>query len=588
MKDTLLTLLQQALTQLQQEGMLPEDFQPQLVLERTRDPAHGDFASNLAMLSAKVAKRNPREVAQAIVQALPAHPQVTKVEIAGPGFINFFISDSALTEVVGRILQQGAAFGRSDLGAGQKMQVEFVSANPTGPLHVGHGRGAAYGASVAALLDAVGFDIEREYYVNDAGRQMNILAASLWLRYLQACGETLVFPSNAYKGDYVQTYAQSLHARVGDQYRHASAAVFKEIPADEPQGGDKEAHIDALIARAQTLLGAEAYQEIFNLGLNAILQDIQQDLSEFRVTYENWFSELSLSTSGAIQTALDKLTSGGHTYQAEGALWFRSTAFGDDKDRCLVRDNGISTYFASDVAYLDHKLQRGFAKVLYVFGADHHGYIPRLQAACQALGHDLARLDFRLVQFAILYRGQERVQMSTRSGSFVTLRELRDDVGTDAARYYYVMRKADQHMDFDLELAKSQSKDNPVYYIQYAHARVCSVLRKLEASERLSALDTQQGLAHLTALESEYEKNLFSALNHYPEVLTRAAFAYEPHQIANYLQELASDFHTYYNAVKVLDEDAQVRNARLCLSLAVRQVLANGLSLIGVEAPEEM
>ncbi|MDX1320751.1 MAG: arginine--tRNA ligase, partial [Oceanospirillum sp.] len=350
--------------------------------------------------------------------------------------------------------------------------------------------------------------------------------------------------------------------------------------------GDKEAHIDGLIAQAKALLGTETYEQVFDIALEDIRGDIEQDLGEFGVRYQEWFSERSLTRGGDVETALKKLTDAGHIYEENGAQWFRSTAFGDDKDRCVVRDNGMTTYFASDIAYMHNKFERGFDKLLYVFGADHHGYLPRLKAVCQALGYPLEKLDFRLVQFAILYRGSERVQMSTRSGSFVTLRELRGEVGNDAARFFYVSRKSDQHMDFDLDLAKSQSKDNPVYYIQYAHARVCSVMRKL--AEHDWSFDQTAGLAALEKLDSDYEKNLMVALARYPEVLESCGLNYEPHVMAQFMKDLASDFHTWYNALKVLEEDAEIRNARLALSEAVRQVLANGLGLLGVSAPEEM
>ncbi|MCP5142644.1 MAG: arginine--tRNA ligase [Chromatiales bacterium] len=590
MKPLIEDLLRQALHTLQAAGDVPADvatqFAGDIKIDNTKNPEHGDFASNLALILAKPARSNPRALAAKLVAALPANPNVTRVEIAGPGFINFFVSADAVAAVVERIRADGDAFGRSQAGAGQRVQVEFVSANPTGPLHVGHGRGAAYGATVADLLEAVGFDVHREYYVNDAGRQMNILAASVWLRYLELCGEAYDFPSNGYKGDYVQDIAATLHREHGDSYHFPIAQVFAGIPADAPAGGDKEEHIDALIERAQTLLGDNRYRFVFELGLNVILDDIRDDLARFGVTYQEWYSERSLADKGAVMHALDKLKASGHVYEKEGALWFRSTEFGDEKDRVVVRDNGQTTYFASDIAYHLEKFERGFERVIDVWGADHHGYVPRVKAALTAMGQDAGKLDVLLVQFAILYKGGERMQMSTRSGEFVTLRELRKEVGSDAARFFYVLRKCEQHLDFDLDLAKSQSSDNPVYYIQYAHARVHSVLRQL--GEKGLERDPARGSANIGLLTEDHENALIGRLARYPEVLEAAALNHEPHQLAHYLRDLANDFHTYYNAHQFLVDDAALRDARLNLIEATAQVLRNGLKLLGVSAPEAM
>lgn len=585
MKQQIAQLLESALQTLQAQGTLPADIAPNIQVENTRDKSHGDFATNLALMLAKPAKSNPRALAQQLCDALPASNTIDKTEIAGPGFINFFVNDSAIYSVIGDVLEAGNKFGLQSIDSTNRVQVEFVSANPTGPLHVGHGRGAAYGATVADLLQAAGVNVEREYYVNDAGRQMNILAASVWLRYLEHQGATLAFPANGYQGEYIRDIAADLAKRCGDRLIHTIDEVFADIPADEPAGGDKELHIDALIERAQSLLGDD-YMQVFDAGLDAILADIRQDLGEFGVDYQCWFSERSLTSSGDVDQALERLQQSGHLYEQDGNIWFRSTDYGDDKDRVVKRANGQTTYFASDIAYHMNKFERGFDKVINVWGADHHGYITRVKAAISALGYDPERLVVKLVQFAILYRGGERVQMSTRSGSFVTLRELRDEVGNDACRFFYVTRKADQHMDFDLDLAKSESKDNPVYYIQYAHARVCSVLRKLE-SEGMH-WDQAAGLNALSRLDTEAERDLVTALSKYPETLQNAAHNFEPHVLANYLRELASDFHTYYNGHKMLIDDAELRNARITLSVAVRQVLANGLQLLGVSAPEQM
>lgn len=584
MKVQLEQQLAEALAVLKTNGVVPEQVSPTISVTRTKDASHGDFATNLAMMLAKPAKRSPRDIAQALIDALPTSDSVRDVVIAGPGFINFFQAEDAQSAVVSLVLQQGEQYGRSQLGAGDRVQVEYVSANPTGPLHVGHGRGAALGASIANLLAAIGYDVQREYYVNDAGRQMDILATSVWLRYLALSGESFEFPSNGYKGAYILEISQSLVDDHGERFKQLAADVFKDVVADEPAGGDKEKHIDALIERAKQLLGEVDYRVVFDCALDSILADIRDDLGEFGVHYDEWFSERSII--GDIDRVVAKLDAAGHLYEKEGVRWFRSTDFGDDKDRPVVRANGQSTYFASDIAYIDNKMQRGFNKVLYVFGADHHGYTARMHAACEALGYSRERLEFLLIQFAILYRSGERVQMSTRSGSFVTIRELRDEVGKDAARYFYVMRKYSQHLDFDLDLAKSQSNDNPVYYVQYAYARICSVMRQLE--QRGLDFNQETGLASLHRLTESTETELMTLLATYPELIQRAAQAHEPHQLTGYLRDLANGLHSYYNAHKVLVEDDELRHARLCLMLAVRQVLGNGLTLIDVSTPEVM
>lgn len=567
-------------------GALPAGLDHPVAVEPTRSREHGDYASNIALVLAGKTKGKPRELAQRIVQALPASARLARVEVAGPGFINFFLSAAAYHELVREILEQGERFGLSTIGAGRPVQVEFVSANPTGPLHVGHGRGAAYGASVANLLEAAGFKVHREYYINDAGRQMDILAVSVWLRYLELCGERFGFPSNGYRGDYVYDIAAALHRASGEKYRRAADEVFEGVPPDEAEGGEKEKHIDALIERAKTLLGPVAYRQVFDFGLGIILEDIRNDLAEFGVVYDQWFSERSLIESGAVQRAIERLRRSGHLYERDGALWFRSTDYGDEKDRVVVRENGQGTYFAHDIAYHMDKLERGFEKVIDIWGADHHGYVPRVKAALAAIGDDPERLDVLLVQFAVLYRGGEKVQMSTRSGEFVTLRELRREVGNDAARFFYVMRKCEQHMDFDLDLAKRQSADNPVYYVQYAHARIASVFRQLE--QKRLGYDPRQAIRELALLTEPHEQALMVRLAHYPELIEEAALAYEPHQLAHYLYELARDFHTYYNSHTFLVEDERLRGARLSLIAATRQVIANGLKILGVSAPESM
>lgn len=586
MKQKLETLLQHAVESLKSEGILDQKSSPQINIERAKDTRHGDFASNLAMMLAKQAKTNPRQLAEKIILLLPKDSSISKVEIAGPGFINFFINADAQFQVIKKIHVAGKKYGLSNVGAGKKVQVEFVSANPTGPLHVGHGRGAAYGSAVADLLQAVGFDVSKEYYVNDAGRQMDILATSVWLRYLEECGEVVAFPSNGYRGEYIRDIAFNIHKNTENEYRRPAELVLEDIPADEPQGGDKEVHIDALIDRTKTLLGESLYRDLFQAGLTVILDDIKDDLEAFGVTFQEWFSERVLMEDGSVKEAMERLDKAGYIYQKEGATWFASSRLGDEKDRVVVRENGQTTYFASDIAYHMNKLDRGFDQVINIWGADHHGYIPRVRAAMQALGADDSKLTVLLVQFAILYRGKEKVPMSTRSGEFVTLRQLRSEVGTDAARFFYVMRKSEQHMDFDLKLATSKTNENPVFYVQYAHARVCSVLRQLD--EKGWERDLNLGMENLDRLTEDHELALITDLSKYPEILEKAALKYEPHQLIHYLRDLATSFHTYYNAHQFLVEDEALRNARLNLICAAKQVLANGLSILNINTPESM
>jgi arginyl-tRNA synthetase len=545
---------------------------PRIVLETPRQSAHGDYACTVALQLAKLLRRAPREIAAQLVAALPASQYLEKAEIAGAGFINLFLKRSFKQQVVNRILATGATYGTSALGRRKKVQVEFVSANPTGPLHVGHGRGAAYGASLANVLAAAGFDVSREYYVNDAGRQMDILALSTWLRYLEACGVTVAFPANAYQGKYVRDMARTLRDKHQARFQRDAPAVT---------AAEEEARLDELIAAAKAALGAD-YEVMHGFALNEQLADCRDDLAEFGVAFDHWFSERSLYDSGRVEQAINLLEERGHVFTEGGARWFRSSAFGDEKDRVVQRENGQHTYFASDIAYHLDKFKRGFDLVIDVWGADHHGYIPRVKGALTALGLNAEQLTIALVQFAVLYRGGQKVAMSTRAGEFVTLRELRREVGNDAARFFYVLRKGDQHLDFDLDLAKSQSNDNPVYYVQYAHARVCSLLEQWGGDAAgLAAADT-------AALESEQELTLLSRLLEYPETVESAARDLSPHVIAFYLRQLAADFHSYYNATRLLVEDEKVKRARLALGAAVRQVLRNGLALLGVSAPDKM
>ena len=596
MNTAIQAALEHAVQSLQAEGVLPSDFNNSGNLTRTKDRSHGDFASNIAMIGSKAAGMKPRDLAEKILAHLPEVADISKAEIAGPGFINFFLNADQRFAVLDQVQAQQDQFGRTSANAAKRVQVEFVSANPTSSLHVGHGRGAAYGMTVANLLEATGATVDREYYVNDAGRQMDILATSTYLRYLELTGQELVFPKNAYQGDYVKEIAQSIIDQDADAYVRPVAEVYQDVPEDvqyaaelDSDGnkvvlsGDKEKHIDGLIYNSQRLIG-EGYRVFHQAALKAILDDIKDDLGEFGVTFNQWFSEASLTEK--IDEALQMLDQRGFLYEQDGNIWFKSTEFGDEKDRVVKRRNGQTTYFASDIAYHLNKLQRGYTDIIDIWGSDHHGYIARVKAAIDALGYDSKKLTVLLVQFVSLWRSGVMVQMSSRSGQFVTLRDLRKEVGNDAARFYYVMRKSEQHIDFDLDLAVSQSKDNAVYYIQYAHARICRMLEKAAATQlNFNATTARQFAAKL---ELDAETEILAKLAAYPEILVRAANSHEPHQVGNYLKELAALFHGWYNEHKVLNDDAALTQARLLLSVNVQQVLRNGLELLGVSAPESM
>jgi arginyl-tRNA synthetase len=585
-KEHIQELLSQSLLHLKRDGLLNIDGEPSIQLDRTRSVEHGDFASNIAMALAKPAGMAPRKLAELLIERLPRSRQIEKVEIAGPGFINFFLHHCAMRGVVKDVLIKREDYGSPLVDPETSVTLEYVSANPTGPLHVGHGRGAAYGASLANILGLAGYRVQREYYVNDNGRQMDILAVSVWIRYLELCGERVNFPENGYRGDYIYDISRLVRADYGDKYRFGSIEINEGLPPSPEKGGDGELFIDALIARANVLLGEEGYNIFFDAALNSILSDIKDDLGDFGVVYENWFSELELEESGAVEDSIECLRDNGHLYVQDGATWFRASALGDEKDRVVIRENGRPTYFASDIAYIRNKLNRGLGKAVYVLGADHHGYVARLRAAAEGLGEDPNRLEILLVQFAILYRFGEKVQMSTRSGQFITLRELREEVGNDAARFFYVMRSHEQHLDFDLDLAKSHSNENPVYYIQYAHARICSVFRNLIQMDQRH--NEAIGEAALELLTESHELQLMRSLGRFPEVIETAAESRAPHQLAHYLHSLATDLHSYYNAHQFLVDDENLRNARLNLVLATRIVLETGLKLLGVSAPEEM
>ena len=579
MKEIVTELLSRAVEALNREGVLETGPDFIISAERTRDAAHGDFASNIAMKLAKQARCNPRDLAGRIVKLIPDSDVLEKTEIAGPGFINFYFRKEAYLNLIDSIRTADREYGKSGYGQGQRVMVEFVSTNPTGPLHVGHGRGAAYGDALARVLSAAGFVTHSEYYINDAGRQMDILALSVWLRYLEQCGTPVNFPSNAYQGGYIRDIAAGLVETFDHRFDLAGRDLFSDLPDDAEQS------IDQLIARCKALLGEQQFRIVFDAACDSQVEDIRRDLGEFGVEFDEWFSERSLVDNGDIARSIQRLEENGHMYEKEGAKWFRSTEFGDEKDRVVVRANGAYTYFASDIAYHYNKAERGFDRIINIFGSDHHGYTKRIYASFEALGNDPERLKFLLVQFAILYRGEEKVSMSTRGGDFVTLRELREEVGNDAARFFYVLRKLDQHMDFDLDLAKSQSAENPVYYIQYAHARICSVFRQLE----------EKGLQTLTGSHPDYqllvesqEIDLLKLLSRFPEVVELSASAFEPHQLAYYLRDLANSFHTYYNAHPFLSSADDLRLARLGLIDGTRIVIRNGLDMLGVSAPASM
>lgn len=561
MKDTINSLLEGALDTLRQEGVLPADLTPTIKVDPTRDKAHGDYATNLALMLAKPAGRKPRELAERLVAALPENDAVRRVEIAGPGFINFFTAIDAAARIVPRVLDAGDAFGRSLIGQGRKVQVEFVSANPTGPLHVGHGRGAAIGDSLSRLLEATGFDVTREFYYNDAGAQIANLALSVQARARGIDPDGPGWPDDGYRGGYIIDVANAYLAgeTVHADDRHVTA---KADPHD----------LDAIQAFAVAYLRRE--------------QDL--DLKAFGVEFDVYFLESSLYEEEKVEAAVERLIAKGHTYESEGALWLRTTDFGDDKDRVMRKSDGSYTYFLPDVAYHLDKWQRGFSTVINEQGADHHSTIIRVRAGLQALevGIPPGWPDYVLHQMVMVTRSGVEVKLSKRAGSYVTLRDLIDEVGRDATRFFLAARRADSQLTFDIDLARSQSNDNPVYYVQYAHARVCSMARKAENDGKPFAPDL--AMEHLGLLETEPEKALMNRLARYPEVVEHAAASREPQQIAQYLLDLAADFHSCYNAVKVMVEDAALRNARLALGLATRQVLRNGLDLMGVGAPEEM
>jgi len=582
-KSDLERLLREALRSLVPAVLSEAPDPAQVVVERARDAQHGDFQSNIAMRIAKAARKNPRELAQALVAALPANALIESAEVAGAGFINFRLRQDAWFAGLKAVAEQGAAYGQSSVGAGRKVMVEFVSANPTGPMHVGHGRGAAYGATLSNLLEATGHSVYREYYINDAGRQIDILAVSVYLRYLELTGESVTFPSNGYRAEYILPVARALHAKRGDALRRPAAEIANGAPPDAP-AGDKDKHIDGLIENSRRLLGTAEFDSIVIFARDQMMADIRNDLEEFGVRFDRWYSERELNQSGAIDKALGVLRASGRVYTKDGAEWFKSTEFGDDEDRVVVRANGEKTYFASDIAYHFDKLERGHELLIDVWGADHHGYVARVRGALIALGLKGDSFEVCLMQLVSLYRGGEKLAMGKREGNFVTLRDLRNEVGNDACRFFYLIRSHDQALDFDLELAKSRSNENPVYYIQYAHARVSSVMKQLGSKGHTY----DAGAANLALLTNAYEQAVITSVSKFPEIIEQAALNRAPHSLVHFLRDLANTLHTYYNAEQFIVEEAALRNARLTLVLAVQQVIRNGLGILGVSAPETM
>ncbi|MDZ5537201.1 arginine--tRNA ligase [Bacillus licheniformis] len=550
MKDVLKQEIKEAVMK---AGLAEESEIPEVVLEVPKDKSHGDYSTNMAMQLARIAKKAPRNIAEEIVASFDkGKASIDKLDIAGPGFINFYMNNQYLTKLIPAVLEAGEAYGETNIGGGERVQVEFVSANPTGNLHLGHARGAAVGDSLCNVLEKAGYEVSREYYINDAGNQINNLALSVEARYFQALGKDKPMPEDGYHGEDIKEIGQKLADEFGDRFVHEEEserlAFFREY------------------------------------GLKYELGKLREDLENFRVPFDVWYSETSLYQNGKIDQALEALREKGHIYEEDGATWFRSTAFGDDKDRVLIKKDGSYTYLLPDIAYHKDKLDRGFQKLINVWGADHHGYIPRMKAAIEALGYDKETLEVEIIQLVRLYKNGEKMKMSKRTGKAVTMRDLIDEVGLDAVRYFFAMRSADTHMDFDLDLAVSTSNENPVYYAQYAHARICSMLRQGE-EKGISF----EGNLDLTKIGSEKEYDLLKVIGSFPEAVADAAEKRIPHRITNYIFELASVLHSFYNAEKVLDPaDEEKSRARLSLMKATQITLNNALKLIGVSAPEKM
>ena len=546
-----------------EDGLLPSDHVPEMEIEEPRNSSHGDFSTNFAMVSAAIQKMPPGKIAQSLVSSIKTLGEATgeeanlieKIEIAGPGFINFFLSKKAWHPVVDRILDQDKQYGASDIGKNEKVQLEFVSANPTGPLHVGHGRGAAVGDAIGNILCFAGFNVQKEYYINDSGRQIRTLGKSVWLKLLEETGKEIEFPDDCYQGDYIKDLACEILEKEGSKFI---------------QGDEKE-----------TIAACAKF------AAKKILKGIREDLSSFGITFDNWFSEQSLYDSGRVQKIIDEFTSKELIYKKDGALWFRTQDFGDEKNRVVVKNNGQTTYFASDIAYHMEKYERGFDRVIDVWGADHHGYIKRIEASVVASGRKSKQFEVILVQLVNLLRGGKPFQMSKRAGDFVTLKDIIDEVGKDAARFMFLSRSYDSGLDFDLELAKQKNSDNPVYYVQYVHARIAGIFLKAKQENIIQGIDFDKG-ENLHLLIVVEEINLIKILDTFKENVEKSAQALHPHVIFTYLMTLAAAFHGYYNRHKVITEDRELTLARLSLVLGVKKVIRNGLVLLGVNAPERM
>lgn len=597
-KQKLGEIVKQAITDLQANSVLPSADEvnlPEVLIEPTKDESHGDYATNFALMASKLAKSNPRALAEKLVASINSLGHVdfiADIQIAGPGFINFCLSHKAYYQIICDIAKHKENYGKSNVGDNKKIHIEYVSANPTSPLHVGHGRHAAFGDCVANLLEHVGFNVHREYYVNDAGRQMQILAFSLWLRYLELNNIAISLPKKAYQGEYIKDIADTLITQEGQRlctpeitntFKQKLAAV--DISDDEEHG---DQYVDANVQALKEVIGERGFKTCLDLVLTEILRDIKEDLGEFGVHYDDWFSENQMIEEGAIAKTIEELKAKNCLYQKDGAIWFKTSEFGDEKDRVLIRSNGQNTYFAPDIAYHLNKLERGSDYIIDILGSDHHGYIPRIRACLRAFGKSDDKFVTKLVQFVNLYRGDEKVQMSSRSGSFITLRELREEVGNDAVRFFYIERKVDQLVDFDIELAKSKSQENPVYYVQYAHARICSVMRQLAEKSYIWDEKNANNIEHLVSLTEDLELALLKHMSKYIDFITATALSYEPHRVVQYLKDLAHLFHRYYNTHSILVDEDKIRNARVALVLAVKQILANALNLLGVSSPEKM
>ena len=580
MKDNIKKTLSQILEDLYSQ-IEPEVKNLKISIQDNKEKEHGDLATNIAMVLAKPLKKNPKEIAEEIKQNFVLDEKIIKIEVAGPGFLNFFLSKDSHGEILEQIQKENKDFGKS--GSKQsKVLIEYVSSNPTGPLHVGHGRGAVFGSVLSSLLEEAGFEVDQEYYVNDFGRQMNILATSVWIRYCQLFSSEIKMMQQGYQGDYLIPVAKKLKDEKSDSLFKIEESLIQKLNSEDQD----DEFTDQLVESLRVIL-KEEFQYIREFALSEILHLIKADLEQCGVHHNAWFSESSLygndgSTDSKVDVSIEELKSRGFIYEEGGAIWFKSSSLGDDKDRVLRRGNGEYTYFASDVAYHLDKYDRGYDRVINVWGSDHHGYLPRVRAAMDACDRDINKLEVIFIQFANLVKGGKKVSMSTRSGDFITLNELMNEVTTEAARFFYINRKADQHLEFDLDLAKEQSKDNPLYYIQYAHARICSVLRKAE--NEFEDFDSVE----LALLGSEKEIEILKLLRQYPQLIERSAKAGEPHLLCYFLRDLSGVFHSYYNSEKFLIEDKELMTSRLFLLKGVKQVIANGLRVLGIKAPEEM